>query len=48
MAKTEQRAHLLDAHLESLHRRWNEGERNVTGPFREIANLGYQGGELMR
>ena len=45
-AKTEQRAHLVDAHLEYLHRRWNEGERNATGLFREIAKLGYQGGEL--
>jgi transposase len=45
-AKTEQRAHLVDAHVEYLHRRWNEGERNATGLFREIAKLGYQGGEL--
>jgi transposase len=45
-AKTEQRAHLVDAHIEYLHRRWNEGERNATGLFREITKLGYQGGEL--
>ena len=34
IAKTEQRAHLVDDHLEHLHRRWNEGERNATGLFR--------------
>jgi transposase len=45
-AKTEQRAHLVDAHIEYLHRRWNDGERNATGLFREITKLGYQGGEL--
>src|SRR5581483_8631705 len=45
-AKTEQRAHLVDHYLEHLHRRWNEGERNATGLFREIQQLGYPGGEL--
>ncbi len=45
-AKTEQRAHLVDDHIEYLHRRWNEGERNATGLFREITTRGYQGGEL--
>lgn len=45
-AKTEQRAHLVDTHVEYLHRRWNEGERNATGLSREITKLGYQGGEL--
>jgi transposase len=45
-AKTEQRAHLVDDHVEYLHRRWNEGERNATGLFREITKLGYQGAEL--
>jgi transposase len=45
-AKTEQRAHLVDGYVEYLHRHWNEGERNATGLFREIAKLGYQGGEL--
>jgi predicted transcriptional regulator len=45
-AKTEQRAHLIDEHIEYLHRRWNEGERNATGLFREITKLGYPGGEL--
>lgn len=44
--KTEQRAHLVDDHVEYLHRRWNEGERNATGLFREITARGYQGGEL--
>ena len=46
IAKTEQRAHLVDDYLDHLHRRWNEGERNATGLFREITKLGYQGGEL--
>jgi hypothetical protein len=45
-AKTEQRAHLVDDYIEHLHRRWNEGERNATGLFREIQQLGYPGGEL--
>jgi transposase len=45
-AKTEQRAHLVDDYVEYLHRRWNEGQRNATGLFREIATLGYPGGEL--
>jgi transposase len=45
-AKTEQRAHLVDNHVEYLHRRWNEGERNATALFREITTLGYPGGEL--
>jgi len=46
IAKTEQRAHLVDDYVEYLHRRWNEGERNATGLFREISQLGYPGGEL--
>jgi transposase len=46
IAKTEQRAHLVDDYVEYLHRRWNEGERNATGLFREIQKLGYPGGEL--
>jgi transposase len=45
-AKTEQRAHLVDEHIEYLHQRWNEGQRNATGLFREIKKLGYPGGEL--
>jgi transposase len=46
IAKTEQRAHLVDAYTGHLHRRWNEGERNATQLFREITELGYPGGEL--
>jgi transposase len=46
IAKTEQRAHLVDDYREHLHRRWNEGERNATALFREITALGYPGGEL--
>ena len=45
-AKTDQRAHLVDDYLEYLHQRWNAGERNATQLFREIAELGYPGGEL--
>lgn len=45
-AKTDQRAHLVDDYLEYLHQRWNTGERNATQLFREIAALGYPGGEL--
>jgi DNA-binding NarL/FixJ family response regulator len=45
-AKTEQRAHLVDDYVEYLHQRWNDGERNATGLFREIQKLGYPGGEL--
>ena len=46
IAKTEQRAHLVDAWTGHLHRRWHEGERNATALFREISQLGYPGGEL--
>lgn len=46
IAKTEQRAHLVDDYVEHLHRRWNDGERNATALFREIRQLGYPGGEL--
>jgi transposase len=46
IAKTEQRAHLVDPYTEHLHRRWNDGERNATALFREITELGYRGGEL--
>ncbi len=46
LAKTEQRAHLVDDYTEHLHRRWNAGERNATALFREIRALGYPGGEL--
>jgi transposase len=46
IAKTEQRAHIVDAYTDYLHRRWNEGERNATQLCREIVELGYTGGEL--
>jgi transposase len=46
IAKTEQRAHLVDAYIEHLHRRWHDGQRNATQLFREIKELGYPGGEL--
>lgn len=46
IAKTEQRAHIVDGYTEYLHRRWNEGERNATQLFREIKQAGYPGGEL--
>jgi transposase len=46
IAKTEQRAHLVDDYTEYLHRRWHDGERNATQLFREIKQRGYPGGEL--
>ncbi|MGX7826091.1 ISL3 family transposase [Actinokineospora sp. 24-640] len=46
IAKTEQRAHVVDAHIEYLHQRWNDGHRNATQLFREITEHGYTGGEL--
>jgi transposase len=46
IAKTEQRAHLVDPWTGHLHQRWHEGERNATQLFREICQLGYPGGEL--
>jgi transposase len=46
IAKTQQRAHLVDAYTGHLHRRWHDGERNATLLFREIKELGYPGGEL--
>ena len=45
-AVSEQRAHVVDDYVAYLHQRWNEGERNATGLFREIKHLGYPGGEL--
>jgi transposase len=45
-AVTEQRVHLVDEYVAYLHQRWNEGERNATGLFREIQQQGYPGGEL--
>jgi hypothetical protein len=41
IAKTEQRAHVVDAYTGHLHRRWHEGERNATQLFREIQQLGH-------
>jgi transposase len=46
IAKTLQRAHLVDPYIDYLHRRWNEGIRNATQLYREIKDLGYRGGEL--
>jgi transposase len=46
IAKTEQRAHLVDPWTGHLHQRWHEGERNATALFREIKTMGYRGGEL--
>jgi transposase len=46
IAKTEQRAHLVDPYTGHLHQRWHEGERNATALFREIKTMGYPGGEL--
>lgn len=46
IAKTEQRASIVDGYTEHLHRRWNEGEHNATRLYREIKELGYPGGEL--
>jgi transposase len=45
-AVSEQRAHVVDDYVAYLHQRWNEGERNATGLFREIKQQGYSGGEL--
>jgi hypothetical protein len=46
VAKSLQRAHIVDPYIEHLHRRWNEGTRNATELYREIKQLGYEGGEL--
>nr|WTB31054.1 transposase [Streptomyces sp. NBC_00830] len=46
VAKSLQRAHIVDPHVGYLHRRWNEGVRNATQLYREIQELGYPGGEL--
>lgn len=46
IAKTEQRASIVDGYTGHLHQRWNEGERNATKLYREIKQLGYPGGEL--
>ncbi|WSN71392.1 transposase [Streptomyces sp. NBC_01361] len=46
VAKSLQRAHVVDPYVGYLHRRWNEGVRNATQLYREIQQLGYPGGEL--
>ena len=46
IAKTLQRAHIVDPYTGYLHHRWNEGIRNATRLYREIKELGYRGGEL--
>ncbi len=46
IARTLQRAHVVDPYTGYLHRRWNEGIRNATQLYREIKELGYPGGEL--
>lgn len=46
LAKTVQRAKMIDPYHEHLHRRWNEGVTNAAQLTREITALGYPGGEL--
>ncbi|WP_206742987.1 ISL3 family transposase [Streptomyces sp. AcH 505] len=46
VAKSLQRAHIVDPYVPHLHRRWNEGVRNAAQLYREIQQLGYPGGEL--
>jgi transposase len=46
VAKSLQRAHIVDPYVGHLHRRWNEGVRNAAQLYREIQQLGYPGGEL--
>lgn len=46
VAKSLQRAHIIDPYVGYLHRRWNEGVRNAAQLYREIQGLGYPGGEL--
>ena len=46
VAKSLQRAHIIDPYIGYLHRRWNEGVRNAAQLYREIQELGYPGGEL--
>lgn len=46
VAKSLQRAHIVDPYVGYLHRRWNEGIRNAAQLYREIQELGYPGGEL--
>ncbi|MDP9612742.1 hypothetical protein JOF35_005019 [Streptomyces demainii] len=46
VAKSLQRAHVVDPYVGYLHRRWNEGVENAAQLHREIQQLGYPGGEL--
>jgi hypothetical protein len=46
VAKSLQRAHVVDPYVGHLHRRWREGIRNAAQLYREIQELGYPGGEL--
>ncbi|MFE1012849.1 ISL3 family transposase [Streptomyces sp. NPDC058794] len=46
VAKSLQRAHIVDPYVGHLHQRWNEGIRNAAQLYREIQELGYPGGEL--
>ncbi|MFG2594324.1 ISL3 family transposase [Streptomyces sp. NPDC048438] len=46
VAKSLQRAHVVDPYVGYLHRRWNDGVRNATQLYREIQEQGYPGGEL--
>lgn len=46
LAKTVQRARVIDPYHEHLHRRWNEGVTNAAQLTREITALGHPGGEL--
>lgn len=46
VAKSLQRAHVVDPYVGCLHRRWNEGIRNAAQLHWEIQKLGYPGGVL--
>ncbi|WRZ89283.1 hypothetical protein OHB54_09445 [Streptomyces sp. NBC_01007] len=46
VAKSPQRAHIVDPYVDHLHQRWNEGVRNATQLYREIQQRSYPGGEL--
>ncbi|MFH9863622.1 ISL3 family transposase [Streptomyces sp. NPDC017202] len=46
VAKSLQRAHIVDPYVGYLRLRWNEGVRNAAQLYREIQELVYSGGEL--
>jgi transposase len=46
VAKSLQRAHVVDPYVGYLHRRWNDGVKNATQLYREIQEQGHPGGEL--